>query len=29
VLDMPVPQEPHDVPVDAAATPTGLHRFHG
>ncbi|WP_233506907.1 5-formyltetrahydrofolate cyclo-ligase [Jiangella anatolica] len=25
VLDMPVPREPHDVPVDAAATPSGAH----
>jgi 5-formyltetrahydrofolate cyclo-ligase len=27
VLDMPVPREPHDVPVVAAATPSALHRF--
>lgn len=27
VLDMPVPRERHDVPVAAAATPSGLHRF--
>jgi 5-formyltetrahydrofolate cyclo-ligase len=27
VLDMPVPREPHDVPVAAAATPSALHRF--
>lgn len=27
VLDMPVPREPHDVPVDAAATPGGVHRL--
>lgn len=27
VLDIPVPREPHDVPVDAAATPSGLHRL--
>ncbi|WP_069112441.1 5-formyltetrahydrofolate cyclo-ligase [Jiangella alba] len=27
VLDMPVPREPHDVPVDAAATPGGAHRL--
>ncbi|WP_232827598.1 5-formyltetrahydrofolate cyclo-ligase [Jiangella endophytica] len=27
VLDMPVPREPHDVPVDAAATPSRLHRL--
>jgi 5-formyltetrahydrofolate cyclo-ligase len=27
VLDMPVPKEPHDVPVAAAATPSALHRF--
>lgn len=24
-LDMPIPREPHDVPVSAAATPSGLH----
>jgi 5-formyltetrahydrofolate cyclo-ligase len=27
ILDMPVPRELHDVPVSAAATPAGLHRF--
>lgn len=27
LLDMPVPREPHDVPVHAAATPSGLVRF--
>lgn len=27
VLDIPVPREPHDVPVDAAATPGGAHRL--
>ncbi len=27
VLDMPVPHEPHDVPVDAAVTPGGVHRL--
>lgn len=27
LLDMPVPREPHDVPVAAAATPTGLRKF--
>lgn len=27
VLDIPVPTEPHDVPVDAAATPGGVHRL--
>ncbi|HEX6338547.1 MAG TPA: 5-formyltetrahydrofolate cyclo-ligase [Jiangellaceae bacterium] len=27
VLDMPVPREAHDVPVSAAATPSGIHRF--
>ena len=27
VLDIPVPREPHDVPVAAAVTPSGLHRF--
>ncbi|WP_106537011.1 5-formyltetrahydrofolate cyclo-ligase [Haloactinopolyspora alba] len=27
VMDIPVPREPHDVPVTAAATPSGLHRF--
>lgn len=27
LLDMPVPREPHDVPVQAAATPSGLHRL--
>jgi 5-formyltetrahydrofolate cyclo-ligase len=27
ILDMPVPRELHDVPVSAAATPSGLHRF--
>jgi 5-formyltetrahydrofolate cyclo-ligase len=27
VLDIPLPREPHDVPVAAAATPSGLHRF--
>lgn len=27
LLDMPVPREAHDVPVDAAATPSGLRRF--
>jgi 5-formyltetrahydrofolate cyclo-ligase len=26
LLDMPVPREAHDVPVDAAATPSGVHR---
>lgn len=27
VLDLPIPREPHDVPVSAAATPSGLHRW--
>lgn len=27
VLDIPVPREPHDVPVTAAVTPSGVHRF--
>jgi len=27
VLDMPVPRQAHDVPVSAAATPSGFHRF--
>jgi len=27
LLDLPVPREPHDMPVSAAATPLGLHRF--
>lgn len=27
VLDMPLPRAPHDVPVMAAATPSGLHRL--
>lgn len=27
VLDIPVPREPHDVPVDAAATPSRTHRL--
>ncbi|HEU0213441.1 MAG TPA: 5-formyltetrahydrofolate cyclo-ligase [Jiangellaceae bacterium] len=27
VLDIPLPREPHDVPVAAAATPSALHRF--
>ncbi|HEX6234320.1 MAG TPA: 5-formyltetrahydrofolate cyclo-ligase [Jiangellaceae bacterium] len=27
VLDMPIPRDPHDVPVDAAATPSGMRRF--
>jgi 5-formyltetrahydrofolate cyclo-ligase len=27
VLDIPLPREPHDVPVAAAATPSVLHRF--
>lgn len=27
VLDIPLPREPHDVPVAAAATPSGLHRM--
>lgn len=27
VLDMPIPREPHDVPVDTAVTPSGLHRL--
>jgi 5-formyltetrahydrofolate cyclo-ligase len=27
VLDLPVPRTPHDVPVAAAATPSGLHRL--
>ncbi|WP_238993015.1 5-formyltetrahydrofolate cyclo-ligase [Jiangella aurantiaca] len=27
VLDIPVPREPHDVPVDAVATPSGVHRL--
>lgn len=27
ILDMPVPREHHDVPVIAAATPSGLHRL--
>lgn len=27
VLDIAVPREPHDVPVDAAATPRGVHRL--
>jgi 5-formyltetrahydrofolate cyclo-ligase len=26
-LDMPIPRDPHDVPVDAAATPSGMRRF--
>ncbi len=27
VLDLPIPREPHDVPVAAAATPSGLHSW--
>lgn len=27
VLDIPLPRDPHDVPVAAAATPSGLHRL--
>jgi 5-formyltetrahydrofolate cyclo-ligase len=27
LLDLPVPTEPHDLPVDAAATPSGLVRL--
>lgn len=27
ILDMPIPREHHDVPVAAAATPSGLYRF--
>ncbi|WP_211239508.1 5-formyltetrahydrofolate cyclo-ligase [Jiangella gansuensis] len=27
VLDIPVPREPHDVPVDAAASPSGVRRL--
>jgi 5-formyltetrahydrofolate cyclo-ligase len=27
VLDLPIPRTPHDVPVAAAATPSGLHRL--
>ncbi|MBB5786392.1 5-formyltetrahydrofolate cyclo-ligase [Jiangella mangrovi] len=27
VLDIPIPREPHDVPVDAAATPSGAQRL--
>jgi 5-formyltetrahydrofolate cyclo-ligase len=27
VLDLPVPRDRHDVPVDAAATPSGLVRL--
>lgn len=27
VLDLPLPRDPHDVPVAAAATPSGLHRL--
>ncbi len=27
VLDMPIPRDRHDVPVSAAATPSGLRRF--
>jgi 5-formyltetrahydrofolate cyclo-ligase len=27
VLDMPVPRQAHDVPVSAAATPSGIYRF--
>jgi len=27
LLDMPLPRAPHDVPVAAAATPSGLHRL--
>lgn len=27
LLDMPLPRAPHDVPVTAAATPSGLHRL--
>ena len=27
VLDIPVPRDPHDVPVTAAATPSRVHRF--
>lgn len=27
ILDIPIPREHHDVPVAAAATPSGLHRF--
>lgn len=27
LLDLPVPREPHDMPVSAAATPLGLNRF--
>jgi len=26
-LDIPVPREPHDVPVAAAVTPSGVHHF--
>ncbi|MFW5899093.1 MAG: 5-formyltetrahydrofolate cyclo-ligase [Jiangellaceae bacterium] len=27
LLDMPLPRDPHDVPVHAAATPSALHRL--
>jgi 5-formyltetrahydrofolate cyclo-ligase len=27
LIDMPLPRDVHDVPVHAAATPSGLHRF--
>ena len=27
LLDVPIPREPHDVPVDVAATPRGLRRL--
>lgn len=27
ILDMPIPREPHDVPVDTAVTPSGVHHL--
>ncbi|WP_211198937.1 5-formyltetrahydrofolate cyclo-ligase [Phytoactinopolyspora limicola] len=29
LLDMPIPREPHDVPVDTVVTPSGVHRMRG
>nr|WP_281353578.1 5-formyltetrahydrofolate cyclo-ligase [Phytoactinopolyspora mesophila] len=28
VLDIPIPREPHDVPVENAVTPSGAHHLH-
>jgi 5-formyltetrahydrofolate cyclo-ligase len=28
VLDIPIPREPHDVPVETAVTPSALHHLH-